>query len=328
MRSIGGRPQIEIELAMRDVRFSRPRVITVPPEATGLRYLDSGTITVAVAASGAPEIAELKARADAGDLAGLDRMAREAVRNYAAIGRSGRRLYDGINKVPVLGELRYSRKTLRAGMLVGGPLKLALGKVVYNGGDISADLFEFVEYLLPASREGLEAVVIVRSPRLSELEREILGRIPLEHSEIHMGEAVGFWSEAAADVADWAVDAYDRADVERAVNLNTPDIIDKVARDVANVVHDAQDLTKDFWNHQNAAEGDEAHALQAYAMDAADVAEAQAAEADAAGGAFQQAVERLSAGPLSPTASARTLLALRTQLLIEQQIARAASERR
>jgi hypothetical protein len=148
-------------------------------------------------------------------------------------------------------------------------------------------------------------------------EAEILSRVPAAQSEVHLGEGVGYWTDAAADVGDWAADAYDRADEERAINFNTPDMIDRVARDVRRVVDDAQDLTKDFWNAHDQHEAQDAAAVDAEAE--ADEAEAQDEADDAEGDAIHlRAIERLSAAELSATASARTLLALRTRLLIER----------
>jgi hypothetical protein len=345
VRTVGGRDTIELDLALRDVRFSQPVVLAVP-EKTPTTFFDEGTVSILVLDPETADGASALKLADSKDVRRLDRVASQAARDYAAIGRAGTRLFGGLHEVPVLGEIRYGRKTLRSGMFVGGGLHLATAKVLYNGGELDPKSFGFVQYVNPAVKGALQAIVVVHGPRLSDLEKEMLSRVPTDQSEVNLGEGPGYWTDAAVQVGDWANDAYDRADAERAANLNTPEVIERVARNAQREIETARDLTRDFWDNDKDLTDRDMPFVEIQQQEAVDQqqdagveqqqaagqqeagqgeAENEAVAADAEGGIGLRAadLQGLVAAKLSPTASARSLLALRGQLLVQRQLAQA-----
>jgi hypothetical protein len=189
---------------LEDDRSRRVATATAPPFVTldgaapagGLAPFP-GTVTVYV---GDPEAAawqDLKSALQAGDLEALSSQTGPEVEHI-----DGRTAVERLTDSPVYGDLRYAGRSVIDNVGLLSPQGYATAVVPYNGGPITAEDFQFVEYTLPESRSNLEYFVVARPPRVSELEGAILAQVPAASREIQVGVASKDETKTAREICD------------------------------------------------------------------------------------------------------------------------------
>jgi hypothetical protein len=112
---------------------------------------------------------------------------------------------------PLSYDLRYGGKTLVGEIAMINDISLGSITLPWSGGELDASQFKIVNYrksetLPEEEEEGVEHLIVKRRPALNDLERQMLGAIPLEQSELHIGEIVACpWLCATAVVVIYAL---------------------------------------------------------------------------------------------------------------------------
>lgn len=86
-------------------------------------------------------------------------------------------------------DLSYDGKLLAPFVAPVGDVEVGNLNFAYSGGELDPEKLRYVERLRPDTTEGLEAFLVVRPPKLSDIEREVLRKVPPGHSQIHIGSA-------------------------------------------------------------------------------------------------------------------------------------------
>jgi hypothetical protein len=217
------------EISRRNVRFSDPVVLTL--ESGRPRQPAGGYIFIAAAVQGSAVLQGIVEAVRSRNYSEFARLARAnpfvslagAANNASGyespetvlgeLGKFSHVLHEhgiegalGANTmaaVPVFGEIRYRTRTLTSGLFAYPPVVVNSVWLPYNGGTLDLKAFKLVEYFINEADPRLEAVVVIREPTLSALEKEILARVPVEKSEIHIGDGVAplFWAHVAEAIA-------------------------------------------------------------------------------------------------------------------------------
>jgi hypothetical protein len=178
----------------------------------------------------------------------VERLHGEIVRHF------GRALLDPSHDVrspediPVFTTFRYGRKTLRRGVCTSSGLIVARSLALYDGADLDHQEFQVVHHRRADAEGRVTAVVVIRRPRLTDLERRMIRQIPAAAAEVHFGEEAGFFTgtivgHALEHVAERAVEAAAREvgiegqinDVRQAAN----DVYNAVVNGAHNAAHAA-----------------------------------------------------------------------------------------
>lgn len=87
-------------------------------------------------------------------------------------------------------EISYANKNLVSFVQVDETVRVAVHPLIYNGGHLDRNRFAMVEYYRSGQNTPLTCVLIVRPPKLSEIEREALRLVPSEYSANNIGSSV------------------------------------------------------------------------------------------------------------------------------------------
>jgi hypothetical protein len=285
-------------LAEREPRFARPRVTIIEAEEKDRKIglADPGTIAVLVASDdGAGMLNDIERSIARKDFARLEDTYATLKRQYIDAFTAGRPLYDSRRDIPFLMECRYAGKTLRQGMIAAPQLPVAHSLVLYNGAELALDQFRAVEYRRPGAQEPAHMLIVVREPRLTELERDILTQVSVQGDAagaFNVGESVQAWTDVVVDVAYQAVQEVAQQVVEY--------VVDKAVEVVAEVIVAA------------VVGGDEAEDDRAAEEGAEENAEGTETE-DAWQQGLRAAAPELQA--MDPNVAARALLRMRGNLI-------------
>jgi hypothetical protein len=225
-------------------------------------------------------------------------------RQYSDVFGAGRPIYESRHDIPFLTEFRYAGKTVRQGMVVGPGLPVAHSLVLYNGAPLAHDAFTAVEYRRPDSHEPAHMLVVVREPKLTELEQEILGQLSDAASPFNVGEAGAAWTEVVQAVAvqvvqqvvDYAVDYV----VDKAVDVVAAAVVAAVVGEAAQGENNAEDV-------RAAENGEGPH--EEVQVDA----NVEGEDTDAWGQGMSAAAAELR--EMEPNVAARALLTMRANLI-------------
>jgi hypothetical protein len=180
--------QVSEEKATRPVRSCRCVVLEVPEMAQTdeFAHIAPGTVTAFVARDGEPTLRKLSETIRANDSKKfklvtdqIKKMAAKVSREIARAKTSAK--YKG-GAIPSFAEISYANKTLGSHVHVDDVLRVHVHAFPYNGGYLDRSKFSMVEYYRPDSDTPLTCVLLVRQPKLSEIEREALRLVPSESS--------------------------------------------------------------------------------------------------------------------------------------------------
>ena len=188
--------QISIEKATRPVRPCRCTVVEIPQMAQTEDFADitPGTVTAFVARKGEPLLTKLTETIKANNSKEFNSATDQIKKMVAEISRriAGTGIYaeSQPQTLPSFAEISYANKTLIGHVYVDDVLRVNANAFPYNGGHLDRKKFSMIEYYRAASDTPLICVLLIRQPKLSEIEREALRLVPSGSSANNIGAAV------------------------------------------------------------------------------------------------------------------------------------------
>lgn len=197
--------QVAQEKATRPVRSCRCVVAEIPETAKPRDFLHitPGTVSAFVAREDDPLLQKLTETLEAGQskeftlaTARILRMGAEMSRKMAGgkssqpsrsssrktVGkgeiRAGTALVEPGQLFPSFAEISYASKTLVGHVHVDDLLRVQAHAFPYNGGYLDGNQFSMMEYYRAGVNTPLRCVLVIRRPKLSEIEREALRLVP------------------------------------------------------------------------------------------------------------------------------------------------------
>jgi hypothetical protein len=176
--------QISLEKATRPVRTCRCVVVEIPEMAQTDDFADitPGTVTAFVAREGEPLLRNLTETIEANDSKEFNSATNQIKQMVAEVSRriAGAGIYaeSQPQALPSFAEISYANKTLIGHVYVDDVLRVNANAFPYNGGYLDRNKFSMIEYYRAASDTPLICVLLIRQPKLSEIEREALRLVP------------------------------------------------------------------------------------------------------------------------------------------------------
>lgn len=193
------RPRLADVLSGRPMEHGRPLVLEISERHhdVKMRFAQPGTIAMLVAGPrGEAQLDRIIKAVRSESFEEVERLHGEIVRHF------GRSLLDpehdvrSLEEIPVFTTFRYGRKTLRRGMCTSSGLIVARSLALYDGAELNHADFDVVHHRRADAEGRVTAVVVIRRPRLTDLERKMIKQIPAAAAEAHLGEEVGFFAGA------------------------------------------------------------------------------------------------------------------------------------
>jgi hypothetical protein len=176
--------QISEEAAIRPVRPCHCLVVEIPDTANpdDFAHVTPGTVTAFVAQEGEPLLSQLTQAIEANNSKDFNsateqikRMEAEVLSNItAAVNHPESRS----RAMPAFAAISYADKTLIGHMHVDQVLRVNVHPFPYNGGYLDKNKFSMIEYYRPEDDTPLTCVLLIRHPKLSDIEREALRLVP------------------------------------------------------------------------------------------------------------------------------------------------------
>jgi len=188
--------QISLEKATRPVRRCRCVVVEIPEMAQTDDFADitPGTVTAFVGREGEPLLRKLTKTIKANNTKEFNSVTNEIKQMMAEV--SSRIAGAGIyaesqpQALPSFAEVSYFNKTLIGHVYVDDVLRVNANAFPYNGGYLDRKKFSMIEYYRAASDTPLICVLLIRQPKLSEIEREALRLVPSGSSANNIAAAL------------------------------------------------------------------------------------------------------------------------------------------
>ena len=176
--------QVSQEKATRPVRPCRCVVVEIPEMAQtdDFAHITPGTVTAFVARAGEPLLRKLTKTIEAKNskefnlaIDQIKQMGAEASRKIAGAGISTK---SQPRAFPSFAEISYANKTLIGHVYVDDILRVQVHAFPYNGGYLDKKKFSMIEYYRAGYDTPLTCVLLIRQPKLSQIEREALRLVP------------------------------------------------------------------------------------------------------------------------------------------------------
>lgn len=180
--------QVSEETATRPVRACRCVVVAIPETAKtdDFAHLTPGTVTAFVAEEGEPLLRKLTETIEANNSeefsSAIDQIKQMEAKVFSKITASLIYPESKPRALPSFAEISYANKTLISHIHVDEVLRVHVHPFVYNGGYLDRNRFSMVEYYQAGRDTPLTCLLIVRQPKLSEIEREALRLVPSDSS--------------------------------------------------------------------------------------------------------------------------------------------------
>ncbi|HEY5811633.1 MAG TPA: hypothetical protein VIT23_03150 [Terrimicrobiaceae bacterium] len=215
--------QVAEEKATRPVRPCRLLVIEIPEmaQAEDFSHLAPGTVTAFIAREGEPHLAKLTEAIQANDSKEFNLVTDQIKKMAAELSReiAGAGIYDESppRVIPSLAELSYANKTLTSYVHLDNVLRVHVHAFPYNGGYLDRNRFSMVEYYRAGTDTPLTCLLLIRPPKLSEIEREALRLVPSNASVNNIAAAaflpvtpvlVAFFAIAVEAAARWVYNEF------------------------------------------------------------------------------------------------------------------------
>lgn len=176
-------------------------------------------------------LAALAEAAQKGDVKKVDalvtRITKANVESFGTADNKGR----GVAGVPNYAELRYRTKTISFGLFADKPSSIEVRTFPYNGGKLYDADFKLVNFPASDGAKKLECLLIKRDPVLTQLERDILSKVPREQTESSIGVEAAFTGAVLKMVVKTA------KKVGKAVVDGVKKAVDWVTRNKTTTVH-------------------------------------------------------------------------------------------
>lgn len=170
--------------ATRPVRPCRCVVAEIPETAKpdDFAQITPGTVTAFVAREGEPLLRTLTEAVETGNGKAFNSVTDqiEAMAAEFFDGLTASALHAGArtSDLPSFAEISYANKTLISHIHVDDVLRVHAHPFPYNGGHLNRDGFSMLEYYGLAQAAPLTCVLLVRQPRLSNIEKDALRLVP------------------------------------------------------------------------------------------------------------------------------------------------------
>lgn len=186
--------QVFEERETRPVRNGRCVVVETPEIADpyDFPHLTPGTVTAFVAQEGEPLLAKLTETIEANNSKECDAVLEEIINIQETFLKriAGSYPQTPTRALPPFAEISYASKALVSFVQVDESVRVAVHPFVYNGGHLDRNRFAMIEYYRSGYNTPLTCVLIVRQPKLSEIEREALSLVPSESSANNIASSV------------------------------------------------------------------------------------------------------------------------------------------
>jgi hypothetical protein len=238
-------PPLADLLSGRPIEYARPLVLEIDERHhdLDLRFALPGTIAMLVADSeGADEFNALVDAIRAEDFDAVEAIYSTSVRAFGWALLDPSQDVNDLNDIGVFTAFRYGPKTLRRGLANRPGLRIARSLALYDGAPLDNEQFGVVHYRRADYHGPAHSLVVVRKPRLTPLEQQVIAAVPGDDGESHLGEDVGFFVGAIvgfAQVGGRVVDAVARA-------VGTADVIHGVEQQVQDVYNQAVNAAEDW----------------------------------------------------------------------------------
>lgn len=215
--------QVSQEKATRPVRPCRCVVVEIPEVAQthDFAHITPGTVTAFVAREGEPLLRNLS-EAIAGNDSKAFNLATDQIKQMETelsrkIAGAGTYAESQRQPFPSFAEISYANKTLTSQVYVDDVLRVHEHAFPYNGGHLDREAFSMIEYYRAGSRTPLTCVLLIRQPKLGEIEREALRLVPSGSSANNIGAALvapvtpalmAFFAIAAEAAARWVYNEF------------------------------------------------------------------------------------------------------------------------
>lgn len=180
--------QVSEEKATRPVRPCRCVVLEIPEMArpNEFAHIAPGTVTAFIARGGESLLDKLTETIQANDSKGFKLVSDQIKKMAAEFSRNiiGARSYAKSRPrvIPSVAEISYANKTLTSYVHLDDLLRVHVHAFPYNGGYLDRSKFSMVEYYRAGTDSPLTCALLIRRPKLSEIEREALRLVPGDSS--------------------------------------------------------------------------------------------------------------------------------------------------
>jgi hypothetical protein len=180
--------QVSEERATRPVRHGRCVVVEIPETAKTQDFppITPGTVTAFVAQEGEPLLTKLaetiKANNSKEFSSAMEEIKEMQAKFFTKIAPSLIFPETKPRTLPSFAEISYADKTLISFVHVDEILRAKVYPFAYNGGHLDRKRFAMTEYYESGHDTPLTCVLIIRHPKLSEIEREALRLVPSDSS--------------------------------------------------------------------------------------------------------------------------------------------------
>jgi hypothetical protein len=221
-----------------------------------MRFAQPGTIAMLVAGpEGEEHLHRIEEAVRAEELDALDEAHAGIMRQFGRSLLEPRHDVRRLDAVPVFTSFRYGQKTLRRGMFSTSGLLVARSLALYDGAKLDPSQFQVVHHRARDAELRVQTLVVVRVPRLTDLERKMIEQIRADVAEVNLGEEVGMFTgaiigEAARELGARAVEwvAHEIGIDQQLHDLQhaAEDVYHQAVNDAQEVVHQvAQELGVD-----------------------------------------------------------------------------------
>jgi hypothetical protein len=180
--------QVAEEKATRPVRPCRCVVLEIPEMAqpNEFAHIAPGTVTAFISREDEPLLDKLTETIQANDSKKFKLVSHQIKKMAAKFSRSiaGARIHakSRLRVIPSFAEISYANKTLTSYVHLDDLLRVHVHAFPYNGGYLDRSKFSMVEYYRAGTDSPLTCTLLIRRPKLSEIEREALRLVPGDSS--------------------------------------------------------------------------------------------------------------------------------------------------
>lgn len=197
--------------AMDDNRYTRVPLSSQPPvvDYTSDQPIDlvpPGCIGVFFARPGSAHLTNLRQFVLDGDASRINELTDRLRRQFD--GRQLVELREAVATViqhPVYADLRYAGLTLAQNLHLPTGIDVGMLTLPYNGGELNDADFALVDYQMVGRDERLEALLVRRPPRMTDVVRAALARVPANQREINISDAAFCFAATCVIVAEVVV---------------------------------------------------------------------------------------------------------------------------
>ena len=183
--------QVSEEKATRPTRPCRCVVLEIPEmaETNEFAHIAPGTVTAFIARESEPLLRKLTETIRASDSKKFKSVTDQIKKMAAELSRKIAGARSQPRAIPSVAEISYANKPLTSYLHLDNILRVHVHAFPYNGGYLDRSKFSMVEYYRAGTNTPLTCVLLIRRPKLSEIEREALRLVPSDFSANNIAAA-------------------------------------------------------------------------------------------------------------------------------------------